>query len=69
MRNDLFLIAMGKKISKARKLQSISLRDMSKLSGLDVSNLSRLESGQKNSRILTIKMIADLLKVDVTDFI
>lgn len=69
MRNDLFLIAMGKRISKARKLQGISLRDMSKLSGLDISNLSRLECGQKDSHILTIKMIADLLKVDIKDFL
>jgi transcriptional regulator with XRE-family HTH domain len=69
MRNDIYLIELGNKIRVARKSKKMSLMRMSALTGIDFSNLSQLERGRKNSRILSLKSIADVLKVDVKDFI
>lgn len=60
---------MGAKIKAARKAKKLSLPVMSKLCKTDMSNLWFLEQGQRNAHILTIKSIADVLKMDVKDFI
>lgn len=69
MRNDIYLKEMGKKIKFIRELNKITLRMLGELCGLDYSNISRLEGGQKDCHILTLKSIADVLKVDVKDLI
>jgi transcriptional regulator with XRE-family HTH domain len=69
MRNDIFLKEIGTKVKAARKAKKISLPQMAALSGIDMSNLWFLENGRRNAHILTLKSIADVLKVDVKDFI
>jgi transcriptional regulator with XRE-family HTH domain len=69
MRNDIYLKEMGKKIKAIRESKKITLRRLGELCGLDYSNISRLESGTKDCHLLTLKNIADKLKVDVKDFI
>jgi len=39
------------------------------VTGVNMSNLSFLENGQRNAHILTLKSIADVLGKDVKDFI
>jgi transcriptional regulator with XRE-family HTH domain len=67
MRNDLFLKGMGAKIKKARKAKKLSLEKMGELTGVDMSNLWFIENGQRNAHILTLKSIADVLKIDVKE--
>ena len=50
---------MGSKIKAIRKERKITLRELGKLCELDFGSISRIESGQKNSYILTLKNIAD----------
>lgn len=69
MRDELFLKQMGAKIKAIRNKRGITVRELSKLSSLDCSALSRIETGQKDSHILTLKVIADALEVDVKRFI
>ena len=69
MNNGQFLKQMGSKIKEARKAQKISLPQMSKLCKTDMSNLWFLENGVRNTHILTLKSIADVLKMDMKDFI
>ena len=69
MRSDIFLNQMGNKIRSIRKSQRMSLEQLSVMTGIDLSNLSFLERGQRNAHILSLKSIADVLKVDVKDFI
>ncbi len=70
MRNDIYLKEMGRKIKAARLAQKITLDKLSKLSGAtDLSNLWFIENGQRNCHILTLKSIADVLKMDVKDFL
>ena len=69
MTNDTYLKEMGKKIKTLRKSKRITLETMSKLSSIDVSNLSFLENGKRNPHLLTLRSIASILEVDVKDFI
>lgn len=63
-----YLKEMGRKIKVARNERKITLRELGKLCDLDYSSICRIESGQKDSHILTILTIADKLGVDVRDF-
>ena len=69
MTNDTYLKEMGKKIKALRKSKRITLEEMSKLSSIDMSNLWFVENGRRNAHILTLKNIADVLQLDVKDFI
>jgi transcriptional regulator with XRE-family HTH domain len=64
-----YLKGMGRKIKAIRNKRNISLRELGKLCNLDFGSISRIENGQKNSYLLTIKNIADKLEVDVKDFL
>lgn len=68
MRNDIYLKEMGKRIKAIRNERKISLRELGELCNLDYGSISRIESGQKDSHILTIINIANKLGVDVKDF-
>lgn len=69
MRNDIYLLQMGKKMKAIRNARKLTLRQLGKLCKLDYSAIARIECGQKSSRILTLKTIADNLNVDVKDFL
>jgi transcriptional regulator with XRE-family HTH domain len=64
-----FLKEMGRKIKAIRNERNISLRELGKLCNLDFGSISRIENGQKNSYLLTLKNIADKLEVDVKEFL
>lgn len=68
MENGIFLIEMGRKIREARNRKKIPLTVMSKLSKIDLSNISLLERGLRNCHILSLKSIAEVLEMDVKDF-
>ncbi len=53
----------------AKKEKKVTLRELGRMCKLDYGSISRIELGQKSSRILTLKSIADVLGVDVKDFI
>lgn len=69
MSNDVFLKEMGAKVTKARKANRMTLQHLSDLSGINISNLWFLEQGQRNAHILTLKSIADVLKIDLKDLL
>jgi transcriptional regulator with XRE-family HTH domain len=69
MKDGMFLITMGKKMKAIREEKKISLRQLGKMCELDYSSISRIECGQHSSRVLTLKIIADKLGVDVKDFL
>ena len=69
MKRNTYLIEMGKKIKAARNERELSVRRLGELCELDYGYISRLEGGQFNPHLLTLKNIADKLNVDVKDFI
>ena len=69
MKNNQYLIDMGKRIRQERKSKKMSLETLSELTQIDLSNLSFLERGMRNTHILSLKAIADVLEVDVKSFL
>lgn len=69
MDNDKFLLEMGQKIRAARKAKKIPIDQMANLSKIDMANLSFLERGMRNCHILSLKSIADVLEMDVKEFL
>jgi transcriptional regulator with XRE-family HTH domain len=69
MSNDTFLIEIGQKIRTARKAKKIPINEMATLAKIDMANLSFLERGTRNCHILSLKSIADVLEMDVKEFL
>lgn len=69
MRNDEFLKKMGRKVKAARLANKMSLPQLSKATGLGIPAIWFLEQGRRNAHVLTLKVIADVLKTDVKDFL
>jgi len=69
MDNKEFLINMGKRIREIRLSKGLILRDISKLTGFDKDAIGDIELGRHSSKILTLKAIADVLNVDVKEFL
>lgn len=69
MNNGQFLTEMGSKIKAARKARNITLKKMAELAKTDMSNLWFIEEGKRNPHILTLKMIANKLEMDIKDFL
>lgn len=68
MENNPYLTEIGKNIKAARKAKKVSLQELSKQCQMDISNLCNVENGKKNVRLLTLKSIAEVLKMNVKDF-
>jgi transcriptional regulator with XRE-family HTH domain len=68
MRNDLFLNHLGKNIQTILT-KGITVRQLGELCNLDYANISRMENGKQDVLILTLKNVANVLKMDVKDFI
>jgi hypothetical protein len=60
---------IGQRVRAARKERQHTLAVLSKLTGIAVSNLSRLEHGGHTPRITTLQQIAKALRVPVTRLI
>lgn len=52
-------IALGKEITTLRELRGLSISDLSRISGIERANLSKIESGKYNA---TIELLSRLLK-------
>ena len=69
MNNGEYLKKMGAKIKKAREAKGLYLRDLGKMCNIHYGAICEIETGKRNSHILTLKSIADNLGVDVKEFI
>jgi len=64
-----YLKEMVAKVRKIRDSNKMTVRDLGVICGLDYSSLCRVELGEYHSRILTLKIIADVLCVDLKEFL
>jgi len=67
--NGVFLKEMGKKIKEARMSKKLSYPKFSKLTNVDMSNLWFIEQGRRNVHLLTLKAIADVLEMELKEFV
>lgn len=69
MNNGIFLKQLGGKVKAIRKAKGLSVRALAAMCGTDYSNLSRFENGQKNLYLLSLKLIAEKLEVDLKELL
>lgn len=69
MENGSFLKEMGSKIKIARKKNKMSLEKLGKHCNIHMTSLWFIENGRSNVHILNLKSIADVLKMDVKEFL
>ncbi len=60
---------MGSKIREFRKAQGISIQKLAAMAETHISSLSDIENGKMNVKKIALKKIADVLKVDVKNFL
>ena len=63
------LVTLGDKIRQMRLLKNLSQIKLAALLNTEKTNLSRLENGNTNPTFLTLKKVADQLKVHLSDLI
>jgi transcriptional regulator with XRE-family HTH domain len=61
--------AIAKKIVHYRKLKGITQEALSELTGLNVRTIQRIESGEVDPRLFTLKSIADALGVNLEELL
>lgn len=69
MRKDVnteFIKKLGKNLRKVRKEKGLSMEQLANKSDVEYSQISRIELGQINTSVSTIKDIADGLEVPVS---
>ncbi|MTI55942.1 helix-turn-helix domain-containing protein [Geosporobacter ferrireducens] len=59
---------IGQKIKELRVSKKITLKDLSKKTGLSIAFLSQLERGLTSAAIMSLKNIAEALEVDISYF-
>lgn len=69
MDNGVYLKQMGARIRQIRKAKGVSMRKLERLTKMNKSSISFIENGKSNCYLLTLKLIADVLEVDVKDFL
>jgi HTH-type transcriptional regulator, competence development regulator len=60
--------AFGTRLKELREKQQLTQLDLEIQSGINRTEISRIENGQKNIEFLTIVKLAIALDVDVKDF-
>lgn len=66
---DPFLLEIGERVRKVRKVKGVTLRQLGEMCEMDFGHISRLENGQKDLHLLTLKKLADKLDIDVKDLL
>ncbi|ANI90782.1 transcriptional regulator [Arachidicoccus ginsenosidimutans] len=61
--NEDFLKAFGKVLQQRRKAQNLSYRKMAQLCNIDHSDISKIEKGEVNIRLLTLVELAKGLNI------
>jgi transcriptional regulator with XRE-family HTH domain len=64
-----YLVKVGQAIATARKQKGFTQDGLSEKLTIKANALSRIETGQKNFHIMTLKSIADALGKDIKDFL
>jgi len=65
--NTEFVILFGENLRAIRKAQKMSMEKLAHEAEMEYSQISRIEKGQINTSISTIKLLADSLNVPVRD--
>jgi uncharacterized Tic20 family protein len=62
-------LSIAKKIIHYRKLKGMTQESLSEMCGLNVRTIQRIESGEVDARLYTLKSIADALEVNLEELL
>lgn len=68
MTKENYMYFVGVLVHHHRKLQGMSLRQLSEASGVHIARLCNIENGKDNPTIATMKHIADALNLPLNAF-
>lgn len=63
----MFIKSLGTHLRKTRKERKISMEKLAHLCEMEYSQISRIELGQINTSINTVKKIADSLDIEIKE--
>ncbi|WP_297392816.1 helix-turn-helix domain-containing protein [uncultured Peptoniphilus sp.] len=66
---DEYLIEVGKKIKKIRKVKKMTIDDLAKKINKSKSAVSKYENGEINIDLITLKEISDVFEIEITNLI
>jgi transcriptional regulator with XRE-family HTH domain len=69
MRKDKFLIDLGKRIRKKRMEKNMSQIELATACEFEKASMSRIESGQINTTVLTLLKISNALGVHISELL
>ena len=69
MENEKFLTELGSKIKQKRLEKKMLQSKLASLCNFDTASMSRLESGQTNPTLLTLRKISIALEIPVAEFL
>jgi transcriptional regulator with XRE-family HTH domain len=62
-----FILALGKRVRCIRKLKGMSMETLAYSSGIEYSQLSRIEKGQVNTSVSHIAILAKTLQIPIKE--
>lgn len=68
MTKENYMYFVGALVRHHRKLQDMSLAELSEKSGVHIARLSGIENGKENPTISTMKHVADALQLPLNSF-
>lgn len=66
--NREFIKSIGQKVLSIRQNRKMSQLDLAVISGLERTQIGRVERGEVNPTVETLKIIADALEINIKDF-
>ncbi|HWB61906.1 MAG TPA: helix-turn-helix transcriptional regulator [Chitinophagales bacterium] len=69
MEDPEFLAKLGSQIKKIRTAKNMSQLKLAAACNFEKASMSRIESGQTNATILTLRKISDALEVPVSELL
>lgn len=67
MKDEVFVVAFGKKVKELRKKQGMSQYRLADESDMSRSQIVRIENGEVNTSIASARTLAEVLRVDICD--
>lgn len=67
VKNKKFVAAFGNRVRDLRILKNLSQEDLANSAEIPINQVGRIERGEINTTLATIKALADALKVNVVE--
>jgi transcriptional regulator with XRE-family HTH domain len=67
--NDVLLREFGRNLRRARREVGLTQEKLAERSGMDITNLQRIEAGKYNTKVLSLIRLRDALGIEWDDLL